>query len=115
MLIWSLLYVYFNVFPSGEKPGGWEQKAGHEAEDPQGQGGLRRENRRDRQAAGERDGAADRELDPRPRKAAGGSDQEPGGGGGHQEEVSRRSWFDWIFLLNTKPPSSLNMSIGVCL
>ena len=66
---------------SDETAGGREPKAGHEAEDPQGAGGLRGEGRRHRESPGERAGAADRELAPRPRKAQGRAAQKPGGGG----------------------------------
>lgn len=66
---------------SGEEPGGREQEAGHEAEDPEGAGGLRREDRQHREADGGRAAAADRQLAPRPGEAAGGAAQEPGGGG----------------------------------
>lgn len=45
--------------PPGEAPGGREQEAGDQAEDPEGARGVRRQDRRHRQAAGERDGGAD--------------------------------------------------------
>lgn len=84
----------------GETSGGREQKAGDEAEDPQGAREVRVQNPRHRQAPGERAGGAGGEPDPGPRQAEIWAPQDAGGGGGHQEEVSPAedcliSWYFW--------------------